>query len=239
MKLDILAFAAHPDDVELSAAGTLLKAKEEGKKTGIVDLTRGELGSRGSAELRDKEAALASERLGLSVRRNLALADGFFENNQTNKLAIIKMIRAHKPEIVLANAPSDRHPDHGKGSQLVREAAFLAGLVKIETTFEGKPQEAWRPRELYFYIQDRYLKPDFVVDISEHFQQKIKVIQSYSSQFFNPDEKGTNTPISGEDFMKFLEGRARQLGREAGVEMGEGFISERTLGIKSLSQLLD
>jgi len=239
MKLDILAFAAHPDDIELSASGSLLKAKAEGKKIGIVDLTRGELGSRGSADLRDKEAAIASERMGLDVRKNLALADGFFEATQANKIAIIKMIRAYQPELVLANAPRDRHPDHAKGSQLVREAAFLAGLVKIATIFEGKNQTPWRPKELFFYIQDRYIKPDFVIDITGYFDQKVEVIKSFSSQFFNPesDSEGIQTPISGMDFTKFIEGRARQFGREAGYELAEGFVSERTLGINSLSDL--
>ncbi len=173
--------------------------------------------------------------MGLDVRKNLALADGFFDLNPDNKLAVIKMIREFQPEIILANAPSDRHPDHGRGSQLVREASFLAGLVKIETKYQQEVQVPWRPKEVFFYIQDRILKPDFVVDISNYFEQKIEVIKCFSSQFFVDIEDGIQTPISGFDFMKFIEGRARQMGREAGFEMGEAFISERSLGVDSLS----
>ena len=234
MKLDILAFAAHPDDVELSAAGTLLKAVKEGKKVGVVDLTRGELGSRGSADIRDKEAAAAAEILGLSIRENLALADGFFEINQASQLEVVKMIRKYQPEIVLANAISDRHPDHGKGAELVHKASFLSGLVKIQTELNGEIQMAWRPKRVFHYIQDHYLKPDFVINITDEFEQKMKSIMAYSSQFFSSEENGVKTPISGADFVKFIEGRSRQMGREAGFEMGEGFTVSHPLGGESL-----
>ncbi|MFK7756937.1 MAG: bacillithiol biosynthesis deacetylase BshB1 [Flavobacteriales bacterium] len=238
MKLDILAFGAHPDDIELSAGGTILKAVSEGKKVGIIDLTRGELGSRGSAEIRDKEAEAAGQILGLSARENLALADGFFENNQTSKLAVVKAIRKYKPEIVLANAVSDRHPDHGKGAKLVHEAAFLSGLLKIESDLGGIKQEHWRPKRVFHYIQDHYIKPDYVVNISGLFDQKMKAIMAYSSQFFSENDQGIKTPISGEDFVKFLKGRARQMGRESGFEMGEGYTVSHPLGGESLFDVI-
>ncbi len=234
MKLDILAFAAHPDDIELSASGTIIKAIREGKKVGIVDLTRGELGSRGSAEIRDKEAEAASEIMGLSARENLGLPDGFFEINEDSRKGVIKAIRKYQPEIVLANAVSDRHPDHGKGAQLVHEAAFLSGLIRISTRSDGEEQQAWRPRRVFHYIQDHYTKPDFVVNITGLFEEKMKTVRAYSSQFFNPEGDGVKTPISGEDFVKFLEGRARQMGREAGFEMGEGFTVSHPIGGESL-----
>ncbi len=238
MKLDILAFGAHPDDVELSAAGTIIKATAEGKKVGIIDLTRGELGSRGSAEIRDKEAEQAKEILGLSVRENLALADGFFEISEVSKRAVVKAIRKYQPDIVLANAVSDRHPDHGKGAKLVHEAAFLSGLLKIRTDLGGVNQEHWRPKRVFHYIQDHYIKPDFVVNISGLFERKMESVMAYSSQFFSENDKGVKTPISGEDFVKYLEGRARQMGREAGFEMGEGFTVSHPLGGESLFDVI-
>jgi len=234
MKLDILAFAAHPDDIELSAGGTLVKAVKEGRKVGIVDLTRGELGSRGSSVIRANEAGAAAEILGLSIRENLGLADGFFEINQASQLEVVKMIRKYQPEIVLANAVSDRHPDHGKGAELVHKSAFLSGLIKIKTEVDGEEQTAWRPKRVFHYIQDHYIKPDFVVNITDEFDEKLKSIMAYSSQFFNPEGDGVKTPISGEDFVKFIEGRARQMGREAGYEMGEGFTVSNPLGVESL-----
>ncbi|HCY45699.1 MAG TPA: bacillithiol biosynthesis deacetylase BshB1 [Flavobacteriales bacterium] len=237
MKLDILAFAAHPDDIELSAGGTLVKAVKEGRKVGIVDLTKGELGSRGSSVIRANEAVAAAEILGLSIRENLGLADGFFEINQTSQLEVIKMIRKYQPEIVLANAVSDRHPDHGKGAELVHKSAFLSGLIKIKTEVDGEEQAAWRPKRVFHYIQDHYIKPDFVVNITDEFEEKLKSIMAYSSQFFSPEDDGVKTPISGEDFVKFIEGRARQMGREAGYEMGEGFTVSNPLGVESLFDL--
>ena len=234
MKLDILAFSAHPDDIELSAAGTILKAVKEGRKVGIIDLTRGELGSRGSAEIRDKEAAAAAEILGLSIRENLGLVDGFFEINQSSQLEVVKMIRKYQPELVLANAVSDRHPDHAKGAELVHKASFLSGLFKIQTSVNGEEQKAWRPKRVFHYIQDHYLKPDFVVNITAEFEEKMKSVMAYSSQFYSDEENEVKTPISGQDFVKFLEGRARQMGREAGYEMGEGFTVSHPLGGESL-----
>ena len=237
MKLDILAFAAHPDDIELSAGGTLVKAVKEGRKVGIVDLTKGELGSRGSSVIRANEAVAAAEILGLSIRENLGLADGFFEINQASQLEVVKMIRKYQPEIVLANAVSDRHPDHGKGAELVHKSAFLSGLIKIKTEVDGEEQAAWRPKRVFHYIQDHYIKPDFVVNITDEFEEKLKSIMAYSSQFFSPEDDGVKTPISGEDFVKFIEGRARQMGREAGYEMGEGFTVSNPLGVESLFDL--
>ena len=234
MKLDILAFAAHPDDIELSAGGTIIKAVKEGKKVGIVDLTKGELGSRGSSVIRGDEAAAAAEILGLSIRENLGLTDGFFEINQYSQLEVVRMIRKYQPEIVLANAVSDRHPDHGKGAELVHKSAFLSGLIKIKTEVDGEDQVAWRPKRVFHYIQDHYIEPDFVVNITDEFEDKLKSIMAYSSQFFNPEGDGVKTPISGEDFVKFIEGRARHMGREAGFEMGEGFTVSNPLGVESL-----
>ncbi|MEZ7885841.1 MAG: bacillithiol biosynthesis deacetylase BshB1 [Flavobacteriales bacterium] len=234
MKLDILAFAAHPDDIELSAGGTIIKAVKEGKKVGIVDLTKGELGSRGSSVIRGDEAAAAAEILGLSIRENLGLTDGFFEINQDSQLEVVRMIRKYQPEIVLANAVSDRHPDHGKGAELVHKSAFLSGLIKIKTEVDGEEQAAWRPKRVFHYIQDHYIEPDFVVNITDEFEDKLKSIMAYSSQFFNPVGDGVKTPISGEDFVKFIEGRARHMGREAGFEMGEGFTVSNPLGVESL-----
>tara|TARA_B100000768_G_scaffold181915_1_gene207385 strand:- start:24538 stop:25254 length:717 start_codon:yes stop_codon:yes gene_type:complete len=234
MKLDVLAFAAHPDDIELSAGGTVLKAIKEGRKVGIVDLTFGELGSRGSSVIRANEADAAAKILGLSIRENLGLADGFFEINQASQVDVIKMIRKYQPEIVLANAVSDRHPDHGKGAELVHKSAFLSGLIKIKTELDGKEQSAWRPKRVFHYIQDHYIKPDFVVNITDEFEDKLKSIMAYSSQFFSPEGDGIMTPISGEDFVKFIEGRARHMGREAGYEMGEGFTVSNPLGLESL-----
>lgn len=238
MKLDILAFGAHPDDVELSAGGTIAKAIHEGKQVGIIDLTRGELGSRGSAEIRDRESEAAAKILGLSARENLALEDGFFEINQTSKIAVVKAIRKYRPEIVLANATSDRHPDHGKGAQLVHEATFLSGLIRVATKIGGVEQKHWRPNRVFHYIQDRYMKPDYVVNIEGFFEKKMESIMAYKSQFFSSKSTGVNTPISGEDFVKFLEGRSRQLGREAGFELGEGFTVAHTIGGESLFDIV-
>lgn len=232
MKLDILAFAAHPDDVELSASGTLMKHIDAGYKVGIIDLTRGELGSRGSAEIRDQESAAAAAFMQLSVRENLALADGFFENNKESQLAIIKKIRQYQPEIVLCNSISDRHPDHGKGSDLVSKSCFLSGLLKIDTE-----QTHWRPKAVYHYIQDRYIEPDFVVDITDYMEKKLKAVRCYASQFYNPDSKEADTPISSKAFFDFLSARAREMGRQANYDFAEGFTVERFIGVKSLFDL--
>lgn len=232
MKLDILAIAAHPDDVEISAGGTVLKSIQQGKKVGIVDLTRGELGSRGSGDLRMIEADAASKILGISARVNLGLADGFFENNEASLRKIIEQIRIYKPEIVLTNAPSDRHPDHGRASQLVREACFYSGLRKIETG-----QEAWRPKSVYMFNQDYYNKPDFVVDVTEFWETKMEALKAYGSQFFDPNSKEPKTPISGEEFFDFLRARSMDFGRPAGYLLAEGFMVDRTIGVEDLFHL--
>tara|TARA_R110001592_G_scaffold363221_3_gene681726 strand:- start:117426 stop:118154 length:729 start_codon:yes stop_codon:yes gene_type:complete len=240
MKLDILAIVAHPDDAELACAGTLLQEKANGKRIGIVDLTQGELGSRGSAELRHKEATLSSKILGLDARDNIRLADGFFEETEENLLAVIQQIRKYQPEILITNAIEDRHPDHGRGSALVQRAAFLSGLLKIETVFDGEKQEHWRPKAVYHMIQDRYIKPDFVVDITSVYDQKMESIKAFSSQFFSGkshNNKETITPISSPDFLYFLEARAREFGRAINATYAEGFTVERTPGVKSLFDL--
>ncbi|MCH2225456.1 MAG: bacillithiol biosynthesis deacetylase BshB1 [Crocinitomicaceae bacterium] len=236
-KFDILAFAAHPDDVELSASGTLMKHIADGKKVGIVDLTQGELGSRGTIETRYDEAAKASIVMGVDARVNLKMADGFFEINEANKRLIVEQIRRFKPDVVLANAMSDRHPDHGRGSQLVSEACFLAGLRKVETTWEGEKQKEYRPKAIYHYIQDRYIKPDFVIDVTPFIDRKLEAIMAYKTQFFDPESKEPVTPISGKDFMDFIKSRMREFGRPIGVEYAEGFTVERILGVNDLLSL--
>ncbi len=237
MKLDILAFAAHPDDIELSASGTIMKHIAAGAKVGIIDLTQGEMGSRGTIETRYAEAEKADKIMGISIRHNLKMADGFFEINETNKRLIVEQIRRFKPQIVLANAISDRHPDHGRGSQLVSEACFLAGLAKVETSWNGEEQEKHRPQAVYHYIQDRHIKPDFVVDVSDFVDRKIQAIQAYSTQFFNPESNEPSTPISGEDYIDFIKGRMKGFGREISKDYAEGFNIERTIGVRSLFDL--
>jgi len=239
MKIDILAFAAHPDDVELSCSGTLMASVAQGKKVGVVDLTRGEMGTRGTPEQRDVEAANAAKIMGLSVRENLRMADGYFKNDKENQLKIIASIRRHQPDIVLANAISDRHPDHGKGATLVYDSLFLSGLRKIETKDEnGDLQKPWRPRLLLHYLQDKWIKPDIVVDISEHWERKMESIYAYSTQFFNPNLDEPQTYISSKKFIHLLESRARELGRAAGFEFAEGFTAnDRMLGVKNLFDL--
>jgi N-acetylglucosamine malate deacetylase 1 len=229
--VDILAFGAHPDDVELSAAGTLAKHIAQGKKVAIVDLTQGELGTRGSIETRYDEAKDASKILGLSNRVNLKMNDGFFEHNRENIMKIVEQIRYFKPTIVLANAIEDRHPDHAKGSKLVSEACFLAGLPKIQTTYNGENQLAHRPKFVYHYIQDRYIKPDFVVDVSDYIEIKLAAIKAYKTQFFDPNSAEPMTPISGKDFLDFLLGRMSEFGRPIGANYAEGFTCERTIGV--------
>ena len=237
MKLDILAFGAHPDDVELGCAGTILKEVALGKKVGIVDLTRGELGTRGSAEIRDKEAAAAAAILGVSVRENLAFRDGFFVNDEAHQLEIIKMIRKYQPEIVLCNAVDDRHIDHPKGSQLVSDACFLSGLIRITTSLDGEEQKAWRPKVVYHYMQWKNIVPDFVVDITGYVEQKTAPILAYSSQFYDPNSKEPESPISSKNFLESLNYRSRDLGRLTGLEHAEGFTAERYLAVNSLSDL--
>jgi N-acetylglucosamine malate deacetylase 1 len=237
MKLDILAFGAHPDDVELGCAGTILKEVALGKKVGIVDLTRGELGTRGSSEIRDKEAKAAAAILGVSVRENLAFRDGFFVNDEAHQLEIIKMIRKYQPEIVLCNAVDDRHIDHPKGSQLVSDACFLSGLMRIATNLDDEEQKAWRPKVVYHYIQWKNIVPDFVVDITGFVEQKTEAILAYSSQFYDPNSKEPESPISSKNFLESLNYRSRDLGRLTGLEHAEGFTVERYLAVNSLSDL--
>lgn len=237
MKLDILAFGAHPDDVELTSAGTLLKHKAHGYKVGIADLTQGQLGTRGSAAERLAEAADAARILGLDVRENLGMEDGFFRNDEAHQLKVIEVLRAYRPEIVLCNSVRDRHIDHGRASGLVSDACFLAGLAKIETRRNGNTQEPWRPKAVYHYIQDRYIEPDLLVDISDFYEKKTEVLMAYKTQFFNPGLSLPETPISSRDFLDFLEGRARDLGRTIGVRYAEGFTVERTPGVEDLMRL--
>lgn len=237
MKLDILAFGAHPDDVELGCSGTILKEISLGKTVGIIDLTRGELGTRGSAEIRDQEAHAAAAILGVSIRENLNMRDGFFVNDEEHQLKIIKKIRKFQPEIVLCNAIDDRHIDHGKGSKLVSDACFLSGLLKIETVLDGEIQKPWRPKLVYHYIQWKNIEPDFVVDITGFTDTKIKAILAYSSQFYDPDSKEPESPISSKNFLESLNYRSRDLGRLTGVEHAEGFTVERYLAVNSLGDL--
>ncbi len=238
MKLDILALAAHPDDVELSCSGTLLKAILNGKKAGIVDFTRGELGTRGTPEIRQQEANKSAEVLGLSARENLGFRDGFFKNDEEHQLEVIKMIRKYQPEIVLANAFDDRHSDHGRASQLSKEACFLSGLKNIKTEVDGIEQAAWRPKVVYHYIQSIPIQPDFVVDVSEVWEKKIASIRAFASQFFDPNSNEANTYISSPEFMKMVEARAIHYGHEIGVQYGEGFNVERMTGVGDVFDLL-
>jgi len=234
MKLDILAFGAHPDDIELGAGGTIAKSIAQGKKVGVVDLTRGELGTRGSVKSREAEAVEASKILGLSVRENLGFADGFFINDKEHQLEIIKMLRKYKPNIVLCNAIDDRHIDHGKGSKLVSDACFLSGLIKIETEINGKSQQQWRPKHVYHYIQWKNIEPDFVVDISEFIEIKQKSVNAYQTQFFNIKSNEPETPITSKTFIDSVNYRARDLGRLVGVDYAEGFTVERYITVDSL-----
>lgn len=243
MKTDILAIGVHPDDIELSCGGTLLKQMQLGYSVGLLDLTQGELGTRGNAQIRAAEAAEAARLLGVAFRKNLAMADGFFEHNKENIVAIARVIRQHQPQIVLANALSDRHPDHGRAAKLVADACFFAGLAKIETLDDqGNPQERWRPHAVYHYIQDHNLPADFVVDISEVIDKKIEIVLAFRSQFFAPQSteftQELNTPISGKEFIDFLRAKARTYGRPAGMEYAEGFNVSRTPGITDLFDLV-
>jgi len=237
VKLDILAFGAHPDDVELGCSATLAKEVSLGKKVGIIDLTRGELGTRGSVAIRNTEAAMAAEILGVQVRENLDMRDGFFVNDESHQLRVIEMIRKYQPEMVLCNAIADRHIDHGKGSQLVSDACFLSGLTKIETHHNGQKQAAWRPKVVYHYIQWQTIEPDFVVDVSAFMDVKMKAVQAYASQFYDPNSTEPVTPIASKNFLDSIEYRAMDLGRLVGVAFAEGFTVERYLTVNSLTDL--
>lgn len=241
MKLDILAIAVHPDDVELGCSGTLLMEKRNGKKTGVVDLTRGELGTRGTAELRTQEAAKAAEIMGLDARENLGMADGFFRNDEEHQRLLIRAIRKYQPEIVLANALDDRHPDHGRAGHLISESCFLSGLRKIETVdSDGLPQEHWRPKYIFHFIQDRYAHPSFVYDISPVFEAKLASIRAYSSQFHtgNYGKEEPQTYISTPEFLNAIIGRHQMFGKMIGVPYAEGFITEKMIGIRAFDDLV-
>jgi bacillithiol biosynthesis deacetylase BshB1 len=238
MKLDILALGVHPDDVELSCAGVLLVEKMNGKKTGIIDLTQGELGTRGTAETRKTEAADAAMILGVDIRENLEMADGFFQNDEANQRKIISALRAYQPEIILCNAPEDRHPDHGRSSKLVADAAFLSGLKKIQTERNGMVQEAWRPKYVFRYIQDRMLQPDFVIDITEVFDKKIEAIKAYKTQFNSGEMDGPETYFSTPDFLDSVIYRHKWFGKMIGVKYAEGFISEKMVGLKNFDSII-
>ncbi len=238
MKLDLLAFGVHPDDVELSCAGVLLVEKAAGKKTGIIDLTQGELGTRGTAETRKIEAADAAKILGVDVRENVAMADGFFKNDETHQRKVITALRTYQPEIVLCNAPSDRHPDHGRSARLVADAAFLSGLQKIETELNGVAQKAWRPKYVFNYIQDKLLIPNFVIDITDVFAQKLEAIKAYSTQFNAVENDGPKTYISTPDFLDSVIYRHKWFGKMIGVKYAEGFITEKMIGFKNFDTFI-
>jgi len=237
-KLDILAFGVHPDDVELGCSGTILASIVQGKRVGIVDLTQGELGTRGTAETRSQEAAEAANVLGVSVRENLQMADGFFQNDEAHQRKVIAIIRKFQPDIILCNAPEDRHPDHGRSAQLVADAAFLSGLRKIETTDEGVKQEEWRPKYVFHYLQDRFLQPDFVFDITDFHDKKIEAILCYKTQFHNPLLNEPQTYISSPEFLDSVKARAMMLGKRIGVKFAEGYITKKMIGINNFDSLI-
>lgn len=238
MTVDVLAIAAHPDDIEMTCSGTILSLIAQGKSVAGVDLTRGELGTRGTPAIRAQEAAEGSRIMGLSARENMGFADGFFRNDEAHQRALIAMIRKYQPAIVLTNTIDDRHPDHGRAAQLVVDACFYAGLRMIETVGpDGKPQAAHRPQFVYHFIQDRALMPDFVVDITPYWEQKIAAIKAYKSQFFDPNSTEPQSYISNEAFLHFLEARTREHGHMIGATFGEGFISKRMLGVSDLFAL--
>jgi N-acetylglucosamine malate deacetylase 1 len=234
MKLDLLVIAAHPDDAELGCGGTIAKHLASGKKVGIVDLTQGELGTRGTPAIRAAEANEAAKILGLTVRENLCLADGFFQNTKADQLKVVEAIRKYQPEIVLANAVTDRHPDHGRASELIYNACFLAGLPKVETFMNGQLQRAWRPKAIYHFIQSRSLTPDIIVDVSDYWDVKMKAVLAYKSQFFDPSSNEPSTFISSPQFLKMIEARGVEYGQIIGVPYGEGYTVRKSLGVNSL-----
>lgn len=238
MKLDILAIGVHPDDVELSCCGTLLGHIALGKKVGLLDLTRGELGTRGSAAIRDKEAKKSAKKMGALVRKNLRMADGFFQHTKENLIKIAKVIRQYQPEIVLANAIEDRHPDHARAAKLIADACFISGLAKVKTYHKKKLQERWRPKMIYHYIQDYTLQPDVIVDITPYIEQKMELIMCFDSQFYNPKSKEPVSPISSKDFLDSVRAKNQVFGRTIGVSYAEGFNVARTVGVKNLFDLI-
>jgi bacillithiol biosynthesis deacetylase BshB1 len=238
MKLDILAFGVHPDDVELGCAGTIMAAIDQGKKVGIVDLTRGELGTRGTPTTRTQEAAAAAKIMGVDVRDNLDMADGFFANDEAHQRKIIALIRKYQPDIILANAPEDRHPDHGRSAKLVSDAAFLSGLRKIETVHNGASQQAWRPAYTFHYIQDRFIQPSFVIDITKYMDRKIEAVLAYGTQFNSADTSEPQTYISSPQFLETVKARALMLGKRIGVGYAEGYITEKIIGFSNFDAII-
>lgn len=238
MKVDILAIGAHPDDVELGCGGTIAKMISEGKTVAIIDLTKGELGTRGTDETRKQEAADAAKILGISARENLEMKDGFLQNSEEYQMRIVKMIRKYQPEIVLANATDDRHPDHAKAAKLVSDACFLSGLKKIETSLDGKNQEFWRPKHVFHFIQWKEIEPDFVIDISDFMEKKIEACMAYKTQFYNPESKEPVTPIATKDFLESLTYRAQNLGRLSGCTYAEGFTAEKMIALKNFEGIV-
>lgn len=237
MKLDLLVLAVHPDDAELGCSGTIIKHITQGKKVGIVDFTKGELGTRGTAETRTEESKNATVIMGIHARENIGIRDGFFKNDEEHQLQVVKIIRKYQPEIILTNALYDRHPDHGRASELANDAIFLSGLRKIETSLDGVAQQPWRPRLTLQYIQDTYIKPDIIVDISEQMEQKIEAIKAFKTQFDSPNEDEPQTYISTPAFLQSVIARAREMGKNIGAEYGEGFTSRKLLGVDSLFDL--
>jgi bacillithiol biosynthesis deacetylase BshB1 len=238
MKLDILAFGVHPDDVELGCAGTIMATIDQGKKVGIVDLTRGELGTRGTPTTRTQEAAAASKIMGVDVRENLDMADGFFVNDEAHQRKIIALIRKYQPDIILANAPEDRHPDHGRSAKLVSDAAFLSGLRKVETIHDGATQQAWRPAYTFHYIQDRFIQPSFVIDITKYMDRKIEAVLAYGTQFNSADTSEPQTYISSPQFLETVKARALMLGKRIGVGYAEGYITEKIIGFSNFDAII-
>jgi bacillithiol biosynthesis deacetylase BshB1 len=238
MKLDILAVGVHPDDVELGCSGTLMKHIDLGYKAGILDLTKGELGTRGNVKTRMKEVGVATKLMKLHVRQSLNFADGFFTNDKKHQLEVIKIIRHYRPTIVFANAIHDRHPDHARSATLVRDACFLAGLPKVQTTYKGVKQQAFRPKAVYHYIQALHVEPDFVIDITDYFERKMEVIKAFKSQFFDPNSKEPNTFISSPQFLEFVRSRAIHFGVPSGMQYAEAFTTNRTLGVEDVTKLL-
>ncbi|HAA10835.1 MAG TPA: bacillithiol biosynthesis deacetylase BshB1 [Cytophagales bacterium] len=237
-KVDMLVLAAHPDDAELGCSGTIAAAVAEGKSVAIVDFTKGEMGTRGTPEIRMQESAASAEVLGLAARENLGFKDVFFKNDEEHQRAVVRMIRKYRPEVMLANAIRDRHPDHGKGGAVAKDAVFMSGLRMLETMDDaGNPQEPWRPKALYHYIQDLYIEPDFVVDVTAHWDTKVASIRAFKSQFFDPNSKEPASYISSPEFMDFLEARSKAMGHKIGVKHGEGFVAHRMVGVTSLFDL--
>ena len=238
MKLDILAFGVHPDDVELGCAGTIMAAIDQGKKVGIVDLTKGELGTRGTPTTRTQEAAAAAKIMGVDIRENLDMADGFFANDEAHQRKIIAHIRKYQPDIILANAPEDRHPDHGRSAKLVSDAAFLSGLRKIETIHDGVAQNAGRPAYTFHYIQDRFIQPSFVIDITAYMERKIEAVLAYGTQFNSADTSEPQTYISSPQFLETVKARALMLGKRIGVGYAEGYITEKIIGFSNFDAII-